>query len=74
MRFAKDENSYFIVMNFGAKTASADFFHAIGVDQGRVICHVKGASARPDVLGEDDVVNLSDLSLAPGEGMVLRLF
>ena len=72
-RFVKDEHSYFIVMNFGKEESTEDYFHAVGVDRGQVVCHVTGMSSR-ETLGEDDFVNLISLTLAPGEGMVLRLF
>ena len=73
MRFMKDDNAYFIVLNFGDIESHKDYFHSVGVLMGRVVCHVTGMASR-DVLGEDDLVDLSNLTLAPGEGMVLRLF
>ena len=74
MRFAKNSAPYLIILNFGDVPATKDFTPSAGVQYGKVIAHAKPNGHRgPKKFIEGKVVNLDNVTLLPGEGIVVMM-
>ena len=74
MRFSKDGVPYLIALNFGRQKSTDDYTLSAGVSHGKVVLHATSASVQSSLnASEGDMVSLSNLSLEPGEGIVVIL-
>jgi len=69
MRFARDSAPYLIALNVGNVLATDDYTILTGVGQGKVVLYYGNEYKVKD----GDLVNLSQLTLKPGEGVVVLL-
>ena len=74
MRFAKNSAPYLIILNFGEVPATKDFSGSAGVQYGKLIAHAKPNGHRgTKTYVEGKVVNLDNVTLLPGEGIVVMM-
>jgi hypothetical protein len=69
MRFAKDSAPYLIALNFGHTSSSNDYSVLTGVRHGKVVLY----SGHEYRVKDGDLVVLAQLTLHPGEGIVVVL-
>ena len=76
MRFAKNSAPYLIAVNVGQAESSCDFTLTAGVQYGKIVAYAKPVGdkvVRNKAYTEGRTIDLQQVTLYPGEGMVLLL-
>ena len=76
MRFAKNSAPYLIAVNVGTEASVCDFTLTAGVQYGKIVAYAKpvgSKSVRNLSYLEGKTIDIQQVTLHPGEGMVLLL-
>ncbi len=73
LRYAENNAPYLIVINFGPKPYTDDYTLAAGVLSGKVVAHAHAEQGMRTPHSEGERVGLDELTLVPGEGIVVLL-
>lgn len=73
MRFSKDGAPYLVALNLGNSETTDDYTLSAGVSYGKVVLYVSRPESSLSTVREGSKLNLAQLTLAPGEGVVAIL-
>lgn len=73
MRFSKDGAPYLVALNLGNSVTTDDYTLSAGVSYGKVVLYVSQLESSLSTVREGSKLNLAQLTLAPGEGVVAIL-
>lgn len=73
MRYSKDSAPYLIALNLGSSESTDDYTLSAGVSRGKIVLAVSQQGSSLSAVKEGSLVDLTRLTLRPGEGIVTVL-